>query len=159
MTGKRHPARETLDKSTSEMAVLGGTVLGGGGGGRLEAGLRLGQLVADLGDVRLIDLGGLPTDANLVAIATFRASVGDEPQYRIIHHKRAIQLLAANIEASIAGLVNCGSGAVDTMVGWAQAALLGIPLVDIALGQGVHPSAGRGLFELWPGDGLPLSLT
>jgi DUF917 family protein len=158
MTGKRHPAKETLDTSISEMAVLGGTVLGSGGGGRLEAGLRLGQLTAELGEARLIDVDGLPADANLAAIATFCTSAGDETQYRLFHHKRAIQLLAANVEVNIAGLVNCGSGAVDTMAGWAQAALLGIPLVDAALGQGVHPSAGRGLLELWLGDAIPLSL-
>jgi hypothetical protein len=114
MTRERRPARETLDMSIFDMAVLGGTALGGGGE-RLEAGLRLGRLAIELGDASLIDVESLPAHADLVAIATFSTSAGDETPYRLAHHKRAIQLLAANIETSIAGMVNCGSGAVDTM--------------------------------------------
>jgi hypothetical protein len=111
MTGEQRPAQETLDTSTFDMAVLGGMVLGGGGGGRLGAGLRLDRLAAGLGDAPLIDVESLSAHAELVTIAPFSTSVGGATPYRLVHHKRVIQLLAANVETGIASIVNCGSGA------------------------------------------------
>jgi hypothetical protein len=144
VTGKRCPAKETLDTATFEMAVLGGTVLGGGGG-RLETGLRLGQLAAELGDAPLIDVESLPARADLVAVATLSTIAGDETPYRLVHHKRAIQLLAANIETDVASLVNCGSGVVDTMVGWARETYRELE------GSTCHPACIRIMFLL-PAD-------
>lgn len=147
---------KTLDALTSEMAVLGGAVLGGGGGGKLETGLRLGQLAVELGEATLVELDSLPPQANLVALATFSASAVEEPSYRPRYYNLAIELLAANTGVEIAGLVNCGSGAVNTLVGWAQAALLGTPLVDVVFDQSAHPSAVMGLIERGIEDGGPL---
>jgi hypothetical protein len=139
--------------------VLGGAVLGGGGGGTLEAGLRLGQLAVGLGDATLVELDDLPPDADMVAVATLSAATLGEHVYRPLHHRRAVELLAANTGAQFAGLVNCGGGALDTMVGWAQSALLGIPLVDAVVDPGFHPLAITALADLWSEAGLSVSLS
>ena len=148
-----------LDEQICEMAVLGGAVLGSGGGGTLEAGLRLGQLAVELGDATLIDPSSLPSPrTNLVAVATHCTSAVEEPRSRPLFHKQAVELLIANTGAEIAGLVNCGSGAVDTVVGWGQAALLGIPLVDLVFDRSIHPLAVMGLLALWPNDDAPIAV-
>jgi hypothetical protein len=103
MTGKRRPAKETLDTPTSEIVVLVRTVRGGGGEGRLEAGLQLGQLTSEPGDATLTGLGSLPTHADLVAIATRCALTGCANPTHLLHDKRAIQPLAANMGANVAG--------------------------------------------------------
>jgi DUF917 family protein len=159
MTGRRRAGITRLDDLTCERAVLGGAVLGGGGGGTLEAGLRLGQLTVSLGDASLVELDDLPPEADLVAIATLSSAGPGEHQYRPLHHKRAIELLATNTGAEFTGLVNCGSGAEDTMVGWAQSALLGIPLIDAVVDPGLHPLAVTALAELWSEAGVPISLS
>lgn len=149
-----------LDEQICEMAVLGGAVLGSGGGGTLEAGLRLGQLAVELGDATLVAPGSLPSSCtNLVAVATHCTSAVQEPQYRPLFHKQAVELLIANTRAEIAGLVNCSSGAVDTAVGWGQAALLGIPLVDLVFDGSIHPLAVMGLLALWSHDDAPIAVT
>ena len=103
MTGKRRPAKETLDTPISEIVVLVRTVRGGGGGGRLEAGLQLSQLTSEPGDATPIGLGSLATHADLVAIATRSTLAGYANPYQLLHHKRAIQQLAANMGANVAG--------------------------------------------------------
>jgi DUF917 family protein len=159
VTRQRQAGSLRLDDLTSERAVLGGAVLGGGGGGTLEAGLLLGQLAVGLGDATLVPPDHLPPDADLVVLATCCAGVAEEHLYRPLHHKRAVELLATNTGVSFAGVVNCGSGAQDTMVGWAQSALLGMPLVDAVIDPGLHPSAVMGLAELWSETGTPIYLS
>lgn len=159
MTNQRQTGISRLDDLTCERTVLGGAVLGGGGGGTLEAGLRLGQLAVGLGDATLLALEDLPPEAHLVAVATLSSTAAGEYLYRPLHHKRAIELLATNTGVEFTGLVNCGSGARDTMVGWAQSALLGIPLIDAVVEPGLHPLAVRALAELWSEAGVGLSLS
>jgi DUF917 family protein len=112
-----------------------------------------------LGDATLVKLDDLPPNADLVALATLSTSAAVEPMYRPLHHKRAIELLATNTGAEFAGVVNCGSGAENTMMGWAQSALLGIPLIDAVVDPALHPSSVLGLAELQSEAGAHISLS
>lgn len=162
----RHPvtrklmAKQTrLDDQICEMSVLGGAVLGGGGGGTLEAGLRLGQSAVELGDAVLVEPSDIPPSREkLVAVATYCKSDVEAIQLGPLFHKGAVDLLMANTEATIGGVVNCGSGAVDTVVGWEQAALFGMPLVDLVFDCSIHPLAVLGLLARWPQDGEPIGV-
>lgn len=153
-------AKQTrLDGEICEMAVLGGAVVGGGGGGTLEAGLRLGQSAVESGDAVLIEASAVPpTPEQLVAVATYCKSDLEAIQLRPRFHEGAVDLLMANTEATIGGVVNCGSGAVDTMVGWEQAALFGMPLVDLVFDCSIHPLAVLGLLARCPQDGEPIGM-
>lgn len=136
-----------LNTFTSEMAVLGGAVLGAGGGGKLETGLCLSQAITDIATADFVSLTDLSPQRSLVVLATFRAS-GFEGSFRCPPpHKQAIRLLQSNTGIEIAGLLNCGSGAVDTLVGWTQAIDLGVPLLDVTFDPAIHPSPVVGLIK------------
>lgn len=140
-----------LDTFTSEMAVLGGAVLGGGG--KLETGLYLSQAIADMAAAEFVRLADISPHESLVVLATFRAS-GMEGSFPCPPpHEQAIELLKSNTGIHIAGLVNCGSGAVDSLVGWTQAIRLGVPLVDVTFNPDIHPSPVIGLIM----ENTPLS--
>lgn len=149
------PVKTKLNASTAEMLALGGAVLGGGGGGRLEAGLRLGQLALELGDAFLVDLPDGEPEAGLVGLAAWGASPADFDPPRPRAYSRAVELLAANTGATVTGLVNCGNGAVDTLAGWVQSALLGVPLVDVGFEARLHPVPVLDVLYRWPDDCPP----
>lgn len=134
-----------LDTYTSEMAVLGGAVLGGGGGGKLETGLCLSQAINDMASAKLQRLAAVPATENLVILATFRASGVEGSFHCPPPHEQAIELLQRNTGLEIAALINCGSGAVDSLVGWTQAIRIGVPLLDVTYNPDIHPSPLVGL--------------
>ena len=148
-----------LDALAVEKAVLGGAVLGGGGGGQLEAGLRLGQQAAERGDSALIDIDSLPTHANLVIITTFHTSAIDTYNILPDDGHRALELLQDNCEEEITGLVNGGNGAVDTLIGWDLASSSHIPLVDVGVMPHFHPESICNLLECWSTQTDILTLT
>jgi DUF917 family protein len=147
-------AGRKLDARAAESAVLGSAILGGGSSARTETGIRLGQMATELGDASLVAVDDLPPEARIVAVATLNTRGAKRAPYRLSYHHRAIDLLALNTGTEFAGLTNFGSGALDMMISWGQAALLGIPLVDAGFdGQG-HPNAVQGFIDLlgarWP---------
>jgi DUF917 family protein len=50
----------TLSERDVEAIVLGGGFFGGGGGGEVSEGLRIGRLVLELGDLRIVGLDEVP---------------------------------------------------------------------------------------------------
>ena len=53
----------TLSERDVEAIVLGGGFFGGGGGGEVSVGLRVGRLVLELGDLRIVGLDEVPGTA------------------------------------------------------------------------------------------------
>lgn len=147
-----------LTPQMCEMAVLGGAILGGGSGGKLETGLSWAQMALDLGGAALIPLDRVVhEDAFIVIGAHIRSARHTRyPPLRLFH--RAIDLIRHNTEGEFGGIVNCGSGALLTQVGWLESALTGVPLVDVVLGQGYHPSPVRGILSLCAEAGCALSI-
>jgi hypothetical protein len=71
----------------------------------------------------------------------------------------SIELLAMNTRTDFSGLVNGSCGAEETMVGWTQSALLGIPLVDVVMHPGLYLSAVMGLADPWCEVDTPTSFS
>lgn len=148
-----------LDTLSMESAVLGGAVLGGGGGGQLETGLRLGQHAAERGAPALVDLDSLPFQANLAVISVFHTSAVATNTILPGHSHRALELLQDNCHQTIAGLVNGGYGAVNTLIGWDLAGSLQIPFVDAGISSRLHLEPTYNLLECWSDYSGILTLT
>ncbi len=137
-----------LDAQVSEAAVLGGAVLGGGGGGLIEEGLRLAELALKLGDPCLVDIEELDEKDILLTVSAVGAPAAQEQYVRARHYLRVIELLQGHTGLEIKGLVSSENGALSTVNGWLQSALLGIPVVDAPCDGRAHPTGLMGSMGL-----------
>jgi DUF917 family protein len=134
------PKRITVEDV--EALAIGGAILGGGGGGKLEFGLAAGRLVIELGGIELWSPKEAPHDWKVIIVASLGAPTqrGDT-KYR--HFIRAVQMLReAGVDFD--GVIAAENGGYNSFGGWIPAAALGIPVVD-APGDGrAHPTSMMG---------------
>lgn len=130
-------------------AVLGGTFLGGGGGGAWELGMRLGLEAIKGGDVVVCDINSLNPQDTLVSSAfvgapsTSNANVSDTSIFT-----KSIKVFVENYKRKIAGLISNECGAVACVNGWLQSAYTKIPFVDAPCNGRAHPTGLMGAMGL-----------
>ncbi len=137
-----------LDAKLGKAAVLGGAVLGGGGGGRIEEGLRLARLAMEVGDPLLADIDDLNEEEMLITVSAVGAPAAEEGYAKPRHYIRAVELLREHAGLEIRGLISSENGALGTVNGWVQSALLGIPVVDAPCDGRAHPTGVMGSMGL-----------
>lgn len=137
-----------LTKEDVDAAVLGGAVLGGGGGGWPEEGRELGYLALEVGDLILREIGDVPEDAILVTAAAVGAPSAPSRHVKPVHYLRALQLLEQQLSQSISGVIANENGAIGTLNGWFQSAVLGLPVIDAACNGRAHPTMVMGAMGL-----------
>jgi len=131
-------AYQTLDWEVAQAAVLGGALLGGGGGGKVAYGLELARQALTLGVPRLISCSDLSPEAILVTVSVVGAPTANV-SLAPAHYCRAVTLLQESSRLTIAGLITSENGAVGSVNGWVQSALLQIPVVDAPCNGRAHP--------------------
>ena len=128
-----------VDELTIEAAVLGGTVLGGGGGGWIEEGRKLGQIAFSRGFREILPLDALPDEAVLLTVSAVGApSVGSD-LLAAEDYIQAVELFRKKTGAEIDGLISSEIGALGVVNGWVQSAALHIPVVDAPCNGRAHP--------------------
>ncbi|SEG78860.1 DUF917 family protein [Paenibacillus sp. UNC499MF] len=140
--------RLKLNEEMVEQAVYGGAVLGGGGGGWIEEGLKLGRLALEVGEPELISLDEFGDDDLLVTVSMVGAPAAKEQFVKPVHYAKALEMLAATIGRPIQGLHTNENGAGTTVNGWFQSAITGVPLVDFACNGRAHPTGSMGSMNL-----------
>ena len=134
------PRKVTLEDV--EALTIGGTILGGGGGGRPDIGRAAGRLALELGGVELWSPEETPRDWNVITVASLGAPTqrGDT-KYR--HFIRAIEMLReAGVEFD--GVIAAENGGYNSFGGWIPAAALGIPVIDCPGDGRAHPTSMMG---------------
>jgi len=131
-----------------EYAVYGGAVLGGGGGGRIEEGLKIGRLALEVGKIELIPIDSFADDDLLVTVSLVGAPAAKDQFVLPIHYAKALDMLSRKIGRPIQGIHTNENGAGTTVNGWFQSAITGIPLVDFACNGRAHPTGAMGSMNL-----------
>ncbi len=135
-----------ITKEDVKALAIGGTILGGGGGGWPEIGLRDGYLAVEIGKVELWS----PEEANPDWMVITSAALGapTEPgNTKPMHFIRAAQLLRdAGVEFH--GVIAAENGGQNSFGGWVIAAALGLPVVDTPGDGRAHPTALMGSMGL-----------
>jgi DUF917 family protein len=137
-----------LDARMVESAVYGGAVLGGGGGGWIEEGLKLGRLALEVGQPELTPIDKFADDDLLVTVSMVGAPAAKDQFVLPIHYAKALEMLSQKIGRPIQGLHTNENGAGTTVNGWFQSAITGIPLVDFACNGRAHPTGAMGSMNL-----------
>ncbi|MCL5950987.1 MAG: DUF917 family protein [Chloroflexi bacterium] len=138
---------QILDRVMAEAAVYGGAILGGGGGGPIAAGLEFANSAFDTGIPRLVSCDDLAPNDMVVTVS----AVGS-PATKVTplptHFRRAVELMQEYGHWTIAGFVSSENGAIGTINGWLQSALLSIPVVDCPCDGRAHPTGTMGSLGL-----------
>jgi len=141
-----------VDEGIVKNAVLGGSLLGGGGGGWLKEGEKLGELSLAVGIPTLIGLDELQDDAILVTVSAVGAPAAREKYLKPMHYVKAIQIMR-EAGVKVDGLITCENGGLATLNGWFQSAVLGIPVVDAPCNGRAHPIGVMGSMGLHKSEG------
>ena len=140
--------RIVLDRQSAEFAVYGGAVLGGGGGGWIEDGLRIGRLAIEVGRVELRSIDELADDELLVAVGLVGAPGAAERHVEPVHDPRALDLPRGQLDRPVSGIITNENGATATVNGWFQAAITGLAVVDCPCNGRAHPTGVMGSLNL-----------
>jgi uncharacterized protein len=125
-----------------EALAIGGTILGGGGGGWPEEGRAAGKLAMELGGIELWSPEETPREWNVITIAALGAPT-QKGETKARHFIRAVQMLwEAGVEFD--GVIAAENGGHNSFGGWIPAAALGLPVVDIPGDGRAHPTAMMG---------------
>ncbi len=120
----------TLDKTDLEHILLGATVLGTGGGGELEDGLkRIGDDLAKGREFGLLSLNEVPDDA-LIASPYFCGSLTAQLSADAREDLQSFQALQQYLGRDIYATVSTEVGGGNTACALSVAANMGIPIVD-----------------------------
>ncbi|MEK3911217.1 DUF917 family protein [Paenibacillus sp. FSL H7-0331] len=137
-----------VDEQMMEYAVYGGAVLGGGGGGWIEDGLQLGRLALEVGPLHLLTADEMDEDATLLTTSIVGAPAAKDKHVKPIHCLRAMELLGESFKKPIDGIIVNENGANTTVNGWFQAAITGLPIIDLACNGRAHPTSIMGAMNL-----------
>ncbi|MDE2371671.1 MAG: DUF917 family protein [Burkholderiales bacterium] len=131
-------------------AVHGGAILGGGGGGFTADGIRAARLALSLGVPELWSADEFAADAGTATVALVGAPSALEMHLSPEHLARTIEVLRGEMSQAmrLACLHTNESGAQTTVNGWIQAAMTGLPVLDLACNGRAHPSSVMGAMGL-----------
>lgn len=137
-----------LDKEILKYALVGGTILGGGGGGSIELGKESGSIALDYGDLRLVDISEVPDNTLIVTASAVGAPAAVDKYVKPRDYVRTIEILEENTGLKIGGIITNENGGAATINGWIQAAILNIPLIDAPCNGRAHPTGTMGSMGL-----------
>ncbi len=138
---------QILDRVMAEAAVYGGAILGGGGGGLIAAGLENANSAFDAGIPRLVSCEDLAPNDMVVTVSAVGSPATNVTPLPT-HYRRAVELMQEHGHLAIAGFVSSENGAIGTINGWLQSALLSIPVVDCPCDGRAHPTGTMGSLGL-----------
>jgi DUF917 family protein len=137
-----------LTPESVKYAALGGSFLGGGGGGSIRDGISLGELALEVGEPRLVALEELDSNALIATVSAVGAPAAEAAYLKPADYVAALQELNGRPGKSVAGLISSENGGIGTLNGWFQSAMTGIPVVDAACDGRAHPTGVMGSMGL-----------
>jgi DUF917 family protein len=135
-----------ITKDDVNALAIGGTILGGGGGGWPEIGLKEGNLALEIGKIELWE----PEEANPEWKVITSAALGapTEPgETKPMHFIIAAQILR-DAGVNFQGVIAAENGGHNSFGGWVIAAAFGLPVVDTPGDGRAHPTALMGSMGL-----------
>jgi DUF917 family protein len=136
----------TVTMEDVEALAYGGAVLGGGGGGWPETGLRTGRLALEIGNIELWGPDEADPEWRVITSAALGAPT-ERGNTRPMHYIRAAQLLR-EVGVEFHGVIAAENGGHNSFGGWLIAAALGVPVVDTPGDGRAHPTAMMGSMGL-----------
>ncbi|WP_434510388.1 DUF917 domain-containing protein [Desulfitobacterium sp. AusDCA] len=141
-------AQVKLNEEVLNYAVLGGTILGGGGGGPRESGMTAGKIAVEYGSPKLIDIADIADDQVILTASAVGAPAALDKYVTPRDYVRTVQIFEQNTGIKVGGIITNENGGNATVNGWIQAAVLDIPLIDAPCNGRAHPTGTMGSMSL-----------
>ena len=127
------------DLKKVEALVYGGAILGGGGGGSLDEGLRLADLSIRLGTPTIIPLAEVDPNAWVLTVSAVGAPAAKSQFVKPLDYVRAVEKVSRSVNGIVGGLIQNEMGGMASANGLIQSAVLDIPIVDAPCNGRAHP--------------------
>lgn len=137
-----------LDEKILEYAILGGTILGGGGGGSPSKGKEFATIGINYTDLKLVDIDELDDDDLILTVSLVGAPNAQNKFLYASDFANTINLFKRNCDLKLGGIITNENGGEATVNGWLQAALTGLPLIDAPCNGRAHPTGVMGSMNL-----------
>jgi DUF917 family protein len=109
-----------LNKEMLEYALVGGTILGGSGGGSMELGNESGRVALAYGDLNLVDISEIDDNALIVTASAVGAPAAVDKYVKPRDYVRTLGILQKNTGLKLGGIITNENGGAATINGWIQ---------------------------------------
>lgn len=137
-----------LSPDMIEPLVIGGSILGGGGGGSIKEGLKMGKLAFEVGQPKLISIDELDQEDTIITVSAVGAPAAKDQFVFPMDYVKAVNLLTNTLEKSPKAMITNENGGIATVNGLFQSAITGIPILDVACNGRAHPTGLMGSIRL-----------
>ncbi|MDY3868134.1 MAG: DUF917 family protein [Pyramidobacter sp.] len=141
-------SRLRLTQEHVEAALVGGSFLGGGGGGSMAKGRILGEAALAAGPVELVSLDEIDSESVLLTCSAVGAPAAKASMVKPEATVRVIELIKELGVPTPAGLITNENGGGSTFNGWLPAAMSGLPIIDAPCNGRAHPTGTMGSMAL-----------
>lgn len=139
---------EELKPEMIEPLVIGGSILGGGGGGAIDEGLKLGKLAFDVGIPKIISIDDLEEEDLVVTVSAVGAPAAKNQFVLPMDYVDAIKLVDNMTKKAPQAMITNENGGLATINGFFQSAITGIPILDVSCNGRAHPTGVMGSMSL-----------
>lgn len=138
-----------INQETGVWAVYGGVLLGGGGGGDLQEGLRILDLALSFkSEIPLLPLSEIHDGAILLTASLVGSPASPDKYVAPDHYRRVYELFQERQSTTIGGIITNEMGAQSSTNGWVLSAMTGLPLIDAPCNGRAHPTGIMGSLGL-----------
>lgn len=128
--------------------AVGGSILGGGGGGDIKEGLKMGRLAFEVGQPSMISLDELQDDDMIITVSAVGAPAAKKQFVQPLDYVEALQLIEKVAGKKPKAMITNENGGIATINGFFQSAVTGIPIIDASCNGRAHPTGVMGSMQL-----------
>lgn len=139
---------KNLTTNDLKNALIGGTILGGGGGGSMKNGETIGIEAFKYGTPQLFQIEEIPEDSTIITVSAVGAPAATEKFTSTQDYINVVKELEKTLNKKIDGIITNENGGNATINGWLQSAYLNIPLIDAPCNGRAHPTGVMGSMNL-----------
>lgn len=138
-----------INHETGIWAVYGGALLGCGGGGDIQEGLRILDLALSyMPEIPLHPLAEIDPHSAILTASLVGSPASKDRYVAPEHYRRVYQIFSDQYPHEIGGIITNEMGAQSSTNGWVLAAMTGLPLIDAPCNGRAHPTGIMGSLGL-----------
>lgn len=137
-----------LSEEWIENATVGGAILGGGGGGSLDKGKKIGEIAIRYGRPEIKPLSELEEESLILTVSAVGAPAADHQYVKPADYVKSAEIAIENLKGKVSAIMSSEMGGFATVNGLIQSSALEIPMADAACDGRAHPTGEMGSMAL-----------